>query len=156
MRVTSWPSSARSLPLTTSATMAVSENHIALVREMANWVAAHHFAGDAGAILLDDPESPASSKPPALCGYVPDLYAPLLDTDAIVVGEAKTARDVESHHTYEQLRAFLGACASRRGSVVVVAVPWHMARCAANMVRILKSRTGLAQVSTVVLDQLEG
>jgi hypothetical protein len=136
--------------------MAVSENHIALVRQMAKWVAAHHFAGDAGAILVDNPESPASSKPPGLGGYVPDLYAPLFHSDAIVVGEAKTARDVESHHTYEQLRAFLGACASRRGSVLVVAVPWQMARCAANMVRILKSRTGHPQVSTVVLEQLEG
>jgi hypothetical protein len=107
-------------------------------------------------LLIDSPESPAIAKPPGIGAYVPDVLGQGLPGGVVVIGEAKTAWDLENLHTREQLETFLRHCAARPGSVFVFAVPWHMTRFARVLLKNVGRTCGCEGVSTVVLEQLEG
>jgi len=136
--------------------MSESVRHMKLVRSLVTWVAHAYFGGDAGHILVDSAESSLSGRPPLLGGFVPDLYAKRLRLSSIVVGEAKTARDLENRHTRAQLIAFLEHCAEFPDSVLVLAVPWHMTRFAKALMCLLQRQQRLEGVRTIVIEQLAG
>ncbi|MDD5701713.1 MAG: hypothetical protein PHU23_06635 [Dehalococcoidales bacterium] len=136
--------------------MAESNIHIRLVTALVSWIAAKYFRGERGSLLIDSPESPAIAKPPRICDYVPDVIGQGLPSGAVVIGEAKTAGDLENLHTCEQLEIFLRYCAARPGSVFVFAVPWHMNRFARALLKNIIRRCGYEGVSTEVLENLEG
>lgn len=136
--------------------MSESVRHMKLVRSLVAWVSQMYFEGDSGRILVDSAEGVAAGRPPMLGGYVPDVYAKRFAPRSAVVGEAKTARDLENLHTRAQLVAFLKHCAEFPDSVLVFAVPWHMTRYAKSLMRVLVRQQGLGGVKTMVLEQLEG
>lgn len=134
--------------------MPESVNHMRLVKQMADWISAEYLDGDSGALLVDDPSSTGGNKPPPLSGFVPDVYARVTSRDAVVVGEAKTATDLERAHTRNQLTAFLKECSTSENGVLVVAVPWYISRLVKSLVRSLQRRNGLEAVATVILDKI--
>jgi hypothetical protein len=136
--------------------MGESVQHMKLVRSLVGWVAQAYFDGDLGHIFVDSPEGLLSGRPPPLGGFVPDVYAQRLGPKTVIVGEAKTPRDLESRHTQAQLTAFLGHCTQVPGSVFVLAVPWPMTRFARSLLGAIQRHHRLPAVSTIVLDQLEG
>lgn len=136
--------------------MAESNIHIRLVTALVSCIAVKYFRGERGSLLIDAPDSPAIAKPLEIDGYVPDVIGQGLPGGVVVIGEAKTARDLENMHTQEQLGAFLRYCAGRPGSIFVFAVPWHMTRFARALLKNVGRRYGYEGVSTVVLEQLEG
>lgn len=136
--------------------MAESRSHLKLVEALVSWIAGERFHGGRGCILVDAPESLAHAKPPIIAGFVPDVYALDLDGGGIVIGEAKTARDLENRHTREQLETFLQYCAARPGAMLVMAVPWHATRYARHLLAIVGRACRCESVTTVVLEQLEG
>jgi hypothetical protein len=136
--------------------MPESSNHLRLVSALVGWIAAEYFHGDRGLILVDCPESLARAKPPGIAGFVPDVYGQGLSGGGVVIGEAKTAGDLENLHTREQLHSFLLHCAARPGSVFVFAVPWHMTRYARCLIEIVRRTCACEGASAVVLEQLEG
>lgn len=136
--------------------MAESRTHLKLVEALVSWIAGERFHGERGCILVDGPDSPAHAKPTNIAGFVPDVYAQDLDGGGIVIGEAKTARDLENRHTRDQLGAFLPYCAARPGALFVLAVPWHATRYARHLLAIVGRTCSCESVSTVVLEQLEG
>jgi hypothetical protein len=134
--------------------MPESESHVKLVEAMVRWIANTYFAGDAGSILVDSGTS--NGKPPRIDGYVPDAFATSFSGNRIVIGEAKTWRDLENRHTHDQIVAFMRRCRASTGGVLVLAVPWHMTRFAASLLRSLKKRHACEPVDTVVIEKLEG
>jgi hypothetical protein len=136
--------------------MSESNTHIRLVSKLVTWIAAEYYRGDTGSVLVDCPENQSIAKPPVIAGYVPDVFSHGLLGGGVVIGEAKTAGDVENLHTREQLAAFLSYCDTRQGSVFVFAVPWHMTRYARSLVEIVRRRCNCGNVTIIVLDQLEG
>ena len=83
--------------------MAESNIHIRLVTALVSWIAVKYFRGERGSLLIDAPDSPAIAKPPGIGGYVPDVIGQDLPGSVVVIGEAKTAGDMENMHTQEQL-----------------------------------------------------
>jgi len=136
--------------------MGESVQHMRLVKSLAEWVVDAYFENDAGHVLIDSPENSASAKPPRVYGFVPDVYAERSAPRHLVIGEAKTARDLENRHTRDQLTAFLTRCGQVPDSALVVAVPWHMTRFARALLRVLQRQADVREVMTVVLDALEG
>lgn len=136
--------------------MAESRTHVRLVEALVSWIAVEQFHGERGCILVDSPDNSAHAKPPSIAGYVPDVFANGLAGGGVVVGEAKTAGDLERRHTREQLGAFLRYCATRPGSVFVFAVPWHATRYARRLIEIVRRACGCSCVTSFVLEQLEG
>jgi len=134
--------------------MPESASHANLVGSLVRWIATSYFAGDAGGILVDSPT--AKDRPPKIAGFVPDAFAEAVPPERIIVGEAKTWRDLESRHTRDQLGAFLRWCHLNGGGVLVLAVPWPVTRLAAALVRSLQQKHGCELVRTVILDKLGG
>ena len=93
-------------------------------------------------------------RPPPIEGYVPDAYVMLNDMGAVVIGEAKSLRDLESSRTELQIAAFLRRCDALDGSFLVLAVPWPIERFAGSFLRNLKSRSRLLEVETIVLSEV--
>lgn len=133
--------------------MPESVNHLRLVKQMACWISAEYLDGDSGALLVDDPSS-AGGRPPPLSGFVPDVYVRMASRDAVVVGEAKTAVDLERTHTRNQLAAFLKECSTVANGVLVVAVPWYISRLARSLVKKVQRQNDLEAVNIVVLDKI--
>ena len=136
--------------------MSESSSHMRLVRSLSQWVAKRYFDGDTGHILVDSPHNTASAKPPSVCGFVPDVYAGPTREGGFIIGEAKTARDIENRHTRAQLLAFLKRCGEDERTVLIMAVPWEMERFTKALLEILKCRASAQKVSTVVLEKLPG
>ena len=136
--------------------MGESAIHRALVEHMAEWVAAEFLGGDAAAILLDSPSSGHTGSPPAIDGHVPDLYVDDKVSKLLVVGEAKTARDLETERSEKQIGTFLEYCARQDSALFVLAVPWHRTRFARSLLRMLKQRLDLGAVQAEVMEMLPG
>lgn len=134
--------------------MAESKTHIDLVSALVSFVATTYFKGEKGSILVDSPESIARPRP--ISGFVPDVFASGSHSDLFFIGEAKTAGDIENRHTRDQLVAYLQFCNARPGSILHLAVPWHMTRCTRMLVRNIGRSIGCDSVETVVLDGLPG
>lgn len=134
--------------------MGVSTSHIRLVGHLVVWVSESLLDGDSGLILADLPDRSAQQKPPSISSFVPDVYVSRPSNNQLIIGEAKTARDVASKHTGQQLRAFLRKCAGSEASIFVFAVPWDMVRLARSIVRALQTEVGAQNVEVVVLEKL--
>ena len=134
--------------------MAESSSHIRLVNHLVAWISDNYLNGDLGGLLMDLSSSPAPSRPPSIHGFVPDAYVKLAGGEEIIIGEAKTPRDLERAHTRDQLRAFLRECASSTNGLLVIAVPWHVSRLAKSMLKILQKENDWEKVSSIVLDRL--
>lgn len=133
--------------------MPESIQHIDLVRTMARWVV-RNYASEHGRlfVLADLPES--QEKPAYFEGFRPDLYA-VEPGKVVVLGEAKTAPDLERPHTEQQLIAFMRHLGGAGGGVLVVAVPWPSLASANNLAVHLRRKVGAQGVSLRVLTELD-
>lgn len=102
--------------------MPVSELHQKLVLEIAKYIQ-EKYADSKCQILMDHNDEVSSERPPAIEGFLPDVFARVIDPNILIIGEAKRVSDIEgSLHTRRQLgRAGLrkkSASKSRRKSTV--------------------------------------
>ena len=105
-------------------------------------------------IRVDLPSSTGQSKPPLVEGFSPDLWAKNFKDGMVIIGEAKTLRDIENRHSSAQFSAFLKFCHDNRPSLFVVAVPWMMVNCAKSQIEYMKRITKTQDVQVVFLDML--
>lgn len=136
--------------------MPESAAHQYLVGQLIRWVNSHCAEVQKGVLLVDDSSRAASDKPPSLSGYTPDVYWRALDGRRVIVGEAKSAYDVESRHSRKQFTSFLSHLNHVEEGTLVVAVPWHVVNQAKSLVRVIQRTSGLLCVQTVFLEQLPG
>ncbi len=136
--------------------MPESRAHMNLVKHLLDYVVSVWMNGDKGLVFLDSPDSPRQMKPPLVNGFTPDLFARNAHTGVTIIGEAKTARDLQSPHTENQIRGFLAKCVEETPSTFVLAVPWDMVRHARWILRIIQKDASVAEAQTIVLEELEG
>ena len=134
--------------------MSESASHRKLVASLVAWAAQTYLDGDAGSILVDSSVSREGARPPSIHGYIPDVFIGSCGKCDLLIGEAKTARDLENRHTRAQLTAFLRRCALEPKSTFVMAVPWQMERFARSLIHVLQQRNGVGAVRAVVLEKL--
>jgi calcineurin-like phosphoesterase family protein len=74
-------------------------------------------------VLVDLPDS--CSKPNKMQeGYVPDLY--FENEKILIIGEAKTTKDFEREHTYNQLDSYMMKCHKfKEKAYLIICVPWE-------------------------------
>ena len=86
---------------------------------------------------------------------MPDAYVPCGPGNLLVIGEAKTAGDLERKHSLEQIAAFLETCSESENSYFILAVPWDQVRLAQSLVKKLKIDTATSGVRSKVLEKLD-
>jgi hypothetical protein len=131
-----------------------SRSHLVLVEQLISWVSHNFLNGDDGLILVDSPDS--NGKPPRIGEFTPDAFVPNAGTHGSILGEAKTADDLENLHTHTQLTAFLRFCQENPTSRLVLAVPWQHVRFARNLIRLLQKKSMTESVNVTVLENLRG
>ncbi len=85
---------------------------------------------------------------------MPDAYVMLNEQGRVVIGEAKSMRDLENSHTEAQIMAFLRRCGMSEGSAFILAVPWPIERLARARLANFQAREGLLHVEIVVLSEM--
>jgi hypothetical protein len=136
--------------------MPESSIHTNLVKLMVRWIIELLPPEDGSHILIDIPENSPQKKPPKLYEFVPDVFVSNSKRYPFIIGEAKTATDIDNNHTMEQITAFLRKCSESDNSLFVLAVPWHRVRLAASVIKYCKKTAGLDLVQTRVIDHLSG
>lgn len=136
--------------------MPESEEHSSLVVMLRSYIADRFCDGETVRIFTDSTNSESSMRPPSIAGYVPDAYVVLNELGAVVIGEAKSLKDLENSHTEAQVTAFLKRCGLAQGSTFILAVPWPVERLARTLLSSLQAREGMPYVDTVVLSEIDG
>ena len=134
--------------------MSESSSHIQLVRLLADEISQSFLAGNSGLMLVDLPEIPTKSKPIMVNDFVPDVLVPATGSNIYVIGEAETARSIETRHTKGQITAFLKKCEEYGQSYFILAVPWDIVRLGRAIIKETVIEIGATRVNTRVLDQL--
>lgn len=106
-------------------------------------------------LIFDDRTAMSSHKPPRVGGFVPDVYAVNVPTTRIVIGEAKTFRDLQTPHTDAQMRAFLDHLALSDQGTLIVAVPWMAVATARSLVTRSQNAVLPCPVKTVFLHAVD-
>ena len=133
--------------------MPESEEHSNLVAILHSYIADRFCEGQRERVFTDSVSSESRTRPPSIEGYVPDAYVMLNQQGRIVIGEAKSMRDLENSHTESQVTAFLRRCGMVEGSALILAVPWPIERLARALLTNLQAREGLPHAETVVLSE---
>lgn len=137
--------------------MPESAEHLSLVQDIVDYIQ-NRFGGLAGLIVLTDlPTSARADKPPRIDGFAPDVYATEVPRTTVLIGEAKTADDLTTAHSRDQIVAFLKFLSYQQRGVLVLAVPWQCVPAARIVLTSAKrSLTCDANsVETVVLDGIK-
>lgn len=115
--------------------MSQSDTHRRLVVATAKAIQQRHPAVRVTTDLLGAPGDPI---PPLIGGHRPDIVACCDEAvSSFFIAEAKTDGDIDNHHTWSQISAFvnyLGALASGTG-VFILAVNGHVADTARTVLR---------------------
>lgn len=134
--------------------LAESLTHTTLVQLIVNYIRREHERITALGIIDDLPDLLHAEKPSRVGGFVPDIYAFDAPLTTVIIGEAKTAADLETDHSKRQLSAFLTHLSHQENGVFILAVPWQAKRRAQAIIEILRTETGATSVQTVTLDDI--
>ena len=134
--------------------MPESEEHSTLVGILHSYIADRFCDGQEERVFTDSVSSETRTRPPTFEGHIPDAYAMPDEQGRVVIGEAKSMRDLENSHTDAQITAFLRRCGMAEGSVFILAVPWPIERLAMTLLTNFRIREGLSHVETVVLSEV--
>ena len=133
--------------------MAESFQHQQLVRLLRSDALKLIPSGCEGLIQQDTPDS-LSLPAKTIEGFRPDIY--YCFEDLLIIGEAKTADDVERRHSRAQYEAYLKECAKFQGKAfLIIAVPWLERATANNIVQNLKKKTP-GNYTTKILEWIGG
>jgi hypothetical protein len=130
-------------------------NHIALLDRLTQYVRHSIDANNHFLILHDLPSAIGCEKPPMIEGFRPDLYASSGVLQTVIIGEAKTAKDVETAHSREQYRAYARHLAVCARPTFILAVPWHLRVRAKTLMRLAIEEAGAPTIVQVVIDDMQ-
>jgi hypothetical protein len=94
--------------------------------------------------------------PPILRSVCPDLYARENRGRHVVIGEAKTSRDLDNLHTEEQLYEYFLHLSNESSGELLVAVPLMSVGAAHRLCRAARARVGCGVVPFEVMGWLFG
>ncbi len=131
--------------------MSESAAHAELVKRLVQWISAGYVESRTLCVLSDGPSVPENEKPPMIGGFFPDVFAEDTPPTLTVIGEAKTARDLETLHSQRQLRAFIEFLSFRSKPHFVMAAPAFAISTAQNMAAAAKQELRAAHVVVTVI-----
>lgn len=103
-------------------------------------------------LVTDIQASPGDPVPPLIDRYRPDIYAWLPQTDSLIIGEAKTHRDIWNSHTRNQVRSFVAHIEKTAGGRFILCAWGHNADRAKTLLRFLMWELHPSRVSAQVFD----
>lgn len=136
--------------------MGESKAHISLRDAIVRWLEEQFGRSEVSSALTDDPGLFPRNSPPLIGGYIPDVFLRRPVRGVLIIGEAKTSRDLETKHSREQFAGYFKYLSHHPGSILVVAVPWYTVNQAKSLLWHIQRRCNADGVSIVVLEKLPG
>ena len=133
----------------TCLTMSQSEAHRYLVKRVAEEITKLH---PGTVITVDLQSSPGCDLPPIIDGFRPDVYARNNQTGLIIIAEAKTDRDIDEKHTYEQTSSFVNYLERRGKGRFILSVTGTGANRAKTLLRFMSKELRLKNTVIEVFD----
>jgi hypothetical protein len=93
-----------------------------------------HVFTDGGA-----PSAFGVGRPPTLESVRPDLFARNPVTTGVIIGEAKSSRDIENPHTENQLREYFQFLEGQTAGTLLLSVPYFDAGTAFRLCRSMRT-----------------
>ena len=112
--------------------------HTRLVAVIVNWIKTEYPATPGLCLFCDSPTVLESEKPAPIEGFFPDVCAITTPPALTLLGEAKTAADLETPRSYQQFVAFLRFLAARPQPKLLVATPWQATATVKNIIKHAK------------------
>lgn len=134
--------------------MPESSQHLNLVETIVNYIEVRFKPLKSMVVLCDLPSTVGRDRPPRVGGFAPDVYATDAPTTVTVIGEAKTAEDLATAHSRQQIEAFLDYLKYQKLGVFVLAVPPFCSATARIVIESAKRSMELksSAVEIVILD----
>lgn len=132
--------------------MPESAAHSSLVQTVIRF-AEREFGGLANIAIREDALRPLrGERPPKIEGHVPDVFVTNVPTTTTLIGEAKTEQDIDTHHSHQQISAFLRYLSNTPRGIFVLSVPFGSAAAARRLIAQLNKPFSHATTRTVVLN----
>jgi hypothetical protein len=124
-----------------------------LVSNIVEWIR-DTYSSDELCILIDEPSQLAPNKPPNIGGYQPDVFAKALGQKLTIIGEAKTAFDLETTRSELQLISYLSYLKTIPDPFLVISTSWVVQRTAKGLLCRLRDLCDASQVKLVFLTEM--
>jgi hypothetical protein len=118
--------------------MAETDLHKRLVRSLASLV--RQRRSGSWFLFVDAIDERCEGCPPIVGSSCPDLYARENPNNYLIIGEAKTARDLDNPHTEQQLGEYFTHLTAQASGELIVAVPLLCAGAAHRLCRVAKAK----------------
>ncbi len=135
--------------------MSESDAHAALIWATLG-VIRRRFDGTPLAIRADVPQTGDFAATFAIGGFRPDVYVKQTGHGIVVIGEAKTARDIDNLHTRTQFKEFLEHLCTVPDGTLWVSVPLQRAGEALRVLRGVRREAKAEKVKLIVSGWLIG
>ena len=130
--------------------MTLSSKHQELVGLISDWCEKRE-SSERFLVFVDTVSESQSELPPLVEGYRPDVAWLGVNGFYEFIGEAKTAIDLRSKHTREQLDAFLRNLETQGSGLLIVSVPWGHEAYARSMLAYLQTELDAPEKRWVVI-----
>ena len=134
--------------------MPESEMHARLVKAIIAHLARRLDVIDEIRVRDDSIQPIRGERPPRIGNFVPDVYATDVPTTKIVIGEAKTTKDLETEHSRQQIAAFLDHLTHTSNGLFILAVPTPWKARAKWVVNELGTPLGTTMPHTEIIDDM--
>ena len=135
--------------------MGESKEHNLLVNAIEIWIEKNKCGIDNICLFTDSGHTPAAKRPKPINGHVPDVFAENLKQEKwTIIGEAKTARDLDAKRSETQIKSFLEYCSLYDETMFILAVPWDITRYAKSLLKEFKRELGLERIESIVINEL--
>jgi len=104
--------------------------------------------------VTDLPGQASKVRPPAIGGYVPDIYCTDTHASLVAVGEAKTSRDLHTARSLEQISAFYRHITITKGGYLAIGVPWTEEAFVFNFIKRLATETPPNQAKVSIVTEM--
>ena len=106
-------------------------------------------------LYLDLQLFPGDELPPLIDGFRPDVYARDNQTELIVIAEAKTDKDIDRQHTYDQMISFMRYLERHQRGSLILAVTGVGANRAKTMLRFICKELNVKNTTIEVFDSCD-
>jgi hypothetical protein len=125
-----------------------------LVSNIVQWIRESRASEDL-CIFVDDPTQSATDKPPNIGGYLPDVFVKAVARQPVtIIGEAKTAYDLETNRSELQLISYLSYLKTAPNPFLVISTGWAVQRTAKGLLCHLRELSEAPQVKLVFLTEM--
>lgn len=136
--------------------MSESEHHRSLVKALGADIATNAGWSKPPIVYVDLQEGLLADLPSNIGANRPDVYVRDISTGRTVIGEAKTANDIDNQHTCDQLASFFKFLRAQPDGELWMGVPWMAAGTAIRIGKLVRRQTNSDHIPLCIVAYMLG